>query len=221
MSTHVPGRYCWRRWPTATHAATPRIRDSRSATGKLGDLAGFTSAIILAMIALLIGCEAVARIFCSGCPIHFTEAIPIACLGLAVNVASAWLLSGGTQHHHHGHAHTQGADAPQTITAAGGTLLLEIFEDAVPPRFRLRPAAMVLPLPSNPVIETRRPDGSRQRFTMIDRRTFLESVEAIPEPHQFIVEVRIDGEAHCIRSHLKNTNTLAPAPIATITCARR
>ncbi len=176
------------------HAEDPRFTFG---TGKLGDLAGFTSAIILAMIALLIGCEAVARIF-APVPIHFTEAIPIACLGLAVNVASAWLLSGGTQHHHHGHAHTQGADAPQTITAAGGTLLLEIFEDGVPPRFRLRPAAMVLPLPSNPVIETRRPDGSRQRFTMIDRRTFLESVEAIPEPHQFIVEVRIDGEAHSV-----------------------
>jgi cation diffusion facilitator family transporter len=63
-------------------------------TGKLGDLAGFTSAIVLAMIALLIGYEAVSRFF-SPVPIHFAEAIPIACLGLAVNVASVWLLSGG------------------------------------------------------------------------------------------------------------------------------
>src|ERR1700678_3072391 len=53
-------------------------------TGKLGDLAGFTSAIILAMIALLIGYEAITRLF-SPEPIHFSEAIPIACLGLAVN----------------------------------------------------------------------------------------------------------------------------------------
>ena len=79
-------------------------------TGKLGDLAGFTSAIVLAMIALLIGYEAVSRIF-APVPIHFAEAIPIACLGLAVNVASAWLLSGGhydhdhAHGHHHGHAH--------------------------------------------------------------------------------------------------------------------
>ena len=63
-------------------------------TGKLGDLAGFTSAIILAMIALLIGYEAVSRLF-APVPIHFAQAIPIACLGLAVNIASAWLLSGG------------------------------------------------------------------------------------------------------------------------------
>ena len=46
------------------------------------------------MIALLIGYEAVSRLF-APVPIHFAEAIPIACLGLAVNVASAWLLSGG------------------------------------------------------------------------------------------------------------------------------
>ena len=39
-------------------------------TGKLGDLAGFTSAIILAMIALLIGYEAVSRLF-APVPIHF------------------------------------------------------------------------------------------------------------------------------------------------------
>ncbi len=57
-------------------------------TGKLGDLAGFTSAIILAMIALLIGYEAVSRVF-HPVAIHFREAIPIAALGLAVNVASA------------------------------------------------------------------------------------------------------------------------------------
>jgi cation diffusion facilitator family transporter len=72
-------------------------------TGKVGDLAGFTSAIILAMIAVLIGYESVSRIF-APVPIHFAEAIPIACLGLAVNVASAWLL-GGDDHHHHDHDH--------------------------------------------------------------------------------------------------------------------
>jgi cation diffusion facilitator family transporter len=70
-------------------------------TGKFGDLAGYSSAIVLAMIALLIGYEAVSRLL-NPIPISFNEAIPIAVLGLVVNVASAWLLSGG---HHHGHAH--------------------------------------------------------------------------------------------------------------------
>ena len=63
-------------------------------TGKLGDLAGFTSAIVLAMIAILIGYESVARLF-APVPIHFSEAIPIAVLGLAVNAGSVWLLGGG------------------------------------------------------------------------------------------------------------------------------
>src|ERR1700681_120995 len=73
-------------------------------TGKLGDLAGFTSAIVLAMIALLIGYEAISR-FIAPVPISFNEAIPIAMLGLLVNVASVLLLSGGGHHHHHGHGH--------------------------------------------------------------------------------------------------------------------
>ena len=79
------------------HADDPRFTFG---TGKLGDLAGFTSAIILAMIAVLIGYEAVTR-FLAPVPIRFAEAIPIACLGLVVNIASAWLLSGGGHHHHH------------------------------------------------------------------------------------------------------------------------
>ena len=61
-------------------------------TGKFGDLAGYTSAIVLAMISILIGYKSVSRIFVP-VPIHFAQAIPIACLGLAVNVASAWLLT--------------------------------------------------------------------------------------------------------------------------------
>src|SRR5580658_4696977 len=76
-------------------------------TGKLGDLAGFSSAVVLAMIALLIGYEAILRLF-APVPIHFNEAIPIAAAGLLVNVASVLLLGGGHDHahdHHQGHAH--------------------------------------------------------------------------------------------------------------------
>ncbi len=76
-------------------------------TGKLGDLAGFTSAIILAMIALLIGYEAISR-FLAPVPIRFAEAIPIAAVGLAVNIVSAWLLSGGDHGHGHDHGSSHG-----------------------------------------------------------------------------------------------------------------
>jgi cation diffusion facilitator family transporter len=75
-------------------------------TGKFGDLAGYSSAIVLAMIALLIAYEAVSR-FLDPVPISFNEAIPIAALGLLVNIASAWLLAGG-HHHGHGHSHDHG-----------------------------------------------------------------------------------------------------------------
>src|SRR6201997_1026344 len=81
------------------HADDPRFSFG---TGKLGDLAGFTSAIVLAMIALLIGYEAITR-FIWPVPISFDEAIPIAVLGLLVNVASVLLLSSGG--HKHGHSH--------------------------------------------------------------------------------------------------------------------
>jgi cation diffusion facilitator family transporter len=74
-------------------------------TGKLGDLAGFTSAIVLAMIALLIGYEAVTRLL-HPIAISFNQAIPIAAVGLIVNVASAWILGGGSHDNEdHGHVH--------------------------------------------------------------------------------------------------------------------
>jgi len=78
-------------------------QDARLAfgTGKLGDLAAFTSAIALAMIALLIGYESLDRLI-SPVPIAFNQAIPIAVAGLGVNLLSAYLLR---DEHHHDHAH--------------------------------------------------------------------------------------------------------------------
>jgi cation diffusion facilitator family transporter len=70
-------------------------------TGKLGDLAGFTSAIVLALVAALIGYESILRLW-TPVAIRFDEAIVVAVLGLIVNLASAWLLRDG-DHHAHGH----------------------------------------------------------------------------------------------------------------------
>ena len=86
--------------------ARNHVHDERFSfgTGKLGDLAGFTSAIVLAMIAILIGYEAVMRLFWP-VAIHFREAIPIAVLGLCVNVVSVLLLGGGDHSHAHSHGH--------------------------------------------------------------------------------------------------------------------
>jgi cation diffusion facilitator family transporter len=165
-------------------------------TGKLGDLAGFTSAVILAMIAILIGYESVSRLS-DPVPIHFAEAIPIAGAGLAVNVVSAWLLSGGDHGHCHGHVHNhQGHhhDASKRIAYADGVADLEVFEDGVPPRFRLRGVTGPALIAQDIGIETVRPDGSRELFRMEDRGSYLESAEEIPEPHAFTANVRIAGE---------------------------
>ena len=181
------------------HAHDPRFTFG---TGKLGDLAGFTSAITLAMIALLIGYEAISRLF-APVPIHFAEAIPIACLGLAVNIASAWLLSGGDHHHGHGHGHghDHGAhdhDDGHRIATSDGGLVIDVFEDGVPPRFRLH-AEQGLALSANTAsVETIRSDGARQRFTFVDRGDYLESIDEIPEPHAFTAQVRLGSESYVV-----------------------
>ena len=76
-------------------------------TGKVGDLGGFASAVVLAVIALLMGVESFKRLI-EPSPIRFNEAIAVAVLGLMVNLVSAWLLQDkhGHSHHHHGHTHS-------------------------------------------------------------------------------------------------------------------
>jgi len=101
-------------------------------TGKLGDLAGFTSAIVLAMIALLIGYEAISR-FIWPVPISFNEAIPIAFLGLAVNVVSVLMLSGGEHHHHHGNGHDHSSQNSQSAAHRDNNMraaIIHVLADA-------------------------------------------------------------------------------------------
>ena len=103
-------------WHMSTHAAALGIaalayrfarrhaHDRRFSfgTGKLGDLAAFASAIILGMIALYIGIESADRLL-RPVEIAFGAALPIATVGLVVNIASVWLLHDGDHEHHHDH----------------------------------------------------------------------------------------------------------------------
>jgi cation diffusion facilitator family transporter len=184
--------------------ARHHAEDTRFAfgTGKLGDLAGF-SAVILAMIALLIGYEALARLV-HPIAISFDAAIPIAVVGLLVNIASVWLLSGG-EHRHRGNGHGRGhddhhAEEARRIDTGKGVLLLDVFEDGVPPRFHIRFDGHKDPRPfagdQAVSVETLRPDGTRQLFTFVDQGAYLESVEEIPEPHQFIARLRFTRDDH-------------------------
>lgn len=118
----------------AAHARDPRFSFG---TGKLGDLAGFASAIVLGGVAVLIGYESIGRLF-APVPVRFGEAIPLATLGLAVNAASAWLLSGGHDHQHgHDHHHRDNniraalvhvvADAAVSGVVIAGLVLGRVF----------------------------------------------------------------------------------------------
>ncbi|ARO23169.1 cation transporter [Rhizobium sp. S9] len=111
-------------WHMSTHASALLIsalaylfarRQARNprftfGTGKLGDLAGFASAIVLALIALLMAWESLLRLS-NPVPIGFAQAIAVAVIGLAVNLASAWLLASGGHAAHAHHAHANGHHA--------------------------------------------------------------------------------------------------------------
>lgn len=106
------------------HVNNPRFSFG---TGKLGDLAAFASAIVLALIALLIGWESFLR-FQAPVVIDFPEAIIVAVIGLLVNLVCAWLLKDDHHHaHDYGHSHGHDAAKDQNLRAA----YLHVLADAL------------------------------------------------------------------------------------------
>lgn len=96
-------------------------------TGKMGDLAGFASAVVLALVALLIGWESLVRLY-SPVAINFRQAIIVAVIGLSVNLVCAWLLRDDHAHHHgHGHDHHHARATDNNLRAA----YLHVLADAL------------------------------------------------------------------------------------------
>ena len=104
----------------AAYALARRLRhDDRFAFGtwKIEVLGGYTSALLLVGVVLMMGYECVTRLLH---PVHiaYDQALIVATLGLAVNLASAWMLAGaanGPGHaqgpgHSHSHSHRHGHD---------------------------------------------------------------------------------------------------------------
>ena len=91
------------------HARTGRFTFG---TGKVGDLAGFASALVLGVVAIGIAWESIARLIAPK-DVAFGEATVVAVIGLAVNLVSAVLLSGGHGHGHHDHDHHHGHGGPE------------------------------------------------------------------------------------------------------------
>lgn len=96
--------------------------------------------------------------------------------------------------HDHDHHH----DETKHIDTGHGTVRLEVFEDGVPPHFRLFSESKRghVWAADQVRIETERPDGSLQSFTFIQRDGFVESGQEIPEPHEFVARLRLGHEHH-------------------------
>ena len=115
---------------------------------------------------------------------------------------------GGHSHGGHGgHAHDQNGSkaAPaqhshgediRRIDTGHGVVAVEVFEDGVPPRWRLRSERGQRWAASEVTIVTERPDGTRQGFAFADRGAYLESIDEIPEPHQFMARVSLGHGGH-------------------------
>lgn len=110
-------------------------------------------------------------------------------------------------HEHHDHVHEDGlghahdhSDETKRIDTGHGIVLLSIFEDNAPPRFRVRREGKRPLVWSAPTVhvETERPDGTRQTFEFSQEDGYLESKSTIPEPHEFVARLRLghDGHSH-------------------------
>ena len=101
--------------------------------------------------------------------------------------------------HDHGHvpAHHHG-EAVRRIDTGHGVLALEVFEDGVPPRWRIHQDSGHAWAAEDVSLETERSDGTRRGFSFTNRGSYLESVEEIPEPHAFTARLIL---AHGTHSH--------------------
>lgn len=112
-------------------------------------------------------------------------------------------------HHDHGHAHDHAHSELFVLDTGHGKIELSVFEDGVPPVFRLRaPAGEKLPAAADVTIETKRPDGARQTFTFVSKGDFLESRDEIPEPHEFdaLLTLGHGGHSHACSAEFREAD---------------
>lgn len=101
---------------------------------------------------------------------------------------------------HHGHDHGYGGHAHgediRRIDTGHGVVAVEMLENSVPPRWRVRTERGHAWAAGDVTVVTERPDGARQAFTFVDRGGYLESVDEIPEPHEFMTRVSLGHGGH-------------------------
>jgi len=114
---------------------------------------------------------------------------------VAIVALAVWMALRTWRDHHHPHHHHHHHDDAVRIDTGAALLTLSIFEDGVPPRFRIAAERGALPGPEDIGLQTLRPDGSQQPFTFALKQGFLESREDIPEPHAFRARLSLFGRA--------------------------
>jgi nickel/cobalt exporter len=120
---------------------------------------------------------------------YFQLASAVLIIGIAL-----WMAWRTWREQHHAHDHHDG-DAVKHVTTRDGLLTLEVFEDGVPPHWRIRSERGPLPDAAAMSVETLRPDGARQTFRFLSNGDHLQSREEIPEPHAFTARLHLDGSA--------------------------
>src|SRR5262249_34706729 len=99
-------------------------------------------------------------------------------------------------HHGHDHHHCHGHADIRRIDTGHGVIAVEVFEHGVPPRWRIRTESGERWGAGDVSVTTERPGGARQAFAFVDRGDVLESVDEIPEPHEFTAEVKLGHAGH-------------------------
>ena len=116
-----------------------------------------------------------------------------AILILSVAFWMLWRIWRDQQAHEHHHRY---GNEVRAINTGHGLITLEIFEDGVPPCWRIR-SPDNMPLAANNVtVETIRSDGARQTFAFMLHNDYLQSVTDIPEPHAFAARLRLGHGDH-------------------------
>ena len=162
--------------------------------------------LVLGLVVWLAGVVVAARF---GHIVDTTASLALIAFGGWIAIAALREMHAGHRHSHgEGHTHRHGfsflgsrhahdssdpihGPEQQQFETGHGTLLISIFEEGVPPHFRVTgPEADFIRL------ETIRPGDTRQIFSFANRGTYWESIEEIPEPHGFQVTIVLDHDGH-------------------------
>jgi ABC-type nickel/cobalt efflux system permease component RcnA len=183
---------------------------SKAQTARAALLAGTGHVLSTLAIAVVVWVAGVAAAKTLGSLVGTLTSLALIGFGLWIAISALLEIRRGGHGHSHGHSHahdrgvgglvgrsTLHGPELQRIETPGGAVDLSIFEDGAPPRFRLSGGHF-----DGASAVTIRPDGGRQTFAFATQGAFWQSVDEIPEPHGFDVELilRHDGRDETFRT---------------------